>query len=52
MLPAQQFGGSHTGDAVCDTINHMLDSWELRDRIHLVVGDNVANMVKGLVCLI
>ncbi len=29
-------------------INNMLESWELRERVHLFVRDNAANMVKGL----
>ena len=49
MLHAQPFDGSHTGEAICTSINQMLQLWELsKDRIHLLIRDNAANMVKGI----
>ncbi len=33
VLHAHQFDGSHTGDAICASITHMLESWDLRQRV-------------------
>ena len=49
ILHAQPFDGSHTGEAICQTILKMLQSWDLsKDKVHLVIRDNAANMIKGI----
>jgi len=49
MLHAQLFDGSHTGGAIGGTVTGILQSWNLgKEKIHLIVSDNAANMVKGL----
>ena len=49
ILHAQPFDGSHTGEAICQTILKMLQSWHLsKDKVHLVIRDNAANMIKGI----
>ena len=47
-LHAQQFDGSHTGDAIGSTILQMLEEWNIKDKILLIIRDNAANMIKGL----
>ena len=49
ILFAQPFDSSHTGEAICKMVLQMLQLWELgKERIHLVIRDNAANMVKGM----
>ena len=41
--------GSHTGVAICQALESMLDSWKIsKDRVHLVVADNASNMKRAM----
>ena len=46
ILHAQQFDGSHTGDAICSTILLMLEEWGISKKVYLVIHDNASNMIK------
>ena len=49
ILHAQQFDGSHTGDAICSTILQMLEEWGIsKEKVLLVICDNASNMIKEL----
>jgi len=40
--------GSHTSDNLSQCVTSMLDGWELREKAHVVVRDNAANISKAL----
>ena len=43
------FPGSHTAEAISETITKLLDSWSIeKSRVHIVVRDNAAYMVAGI----
>ena len=49
VLHAQKVEGSHTGVAVCQALESMLENWKIsKSRIHMVVADNASNMKKAL----
>ena len=49
VLHAQKIEGSHTGVAICQALESMLENWKIsKSRIHMVVADNASNMKKAL----
>ena len=49
ILQVCPFPGSHTAEAISETITKLLDSWSIeKSRVHVVVRDNAANMVAGI----
>ena len=47
VLHAQKMEGSHTGVAICQALESMLENWKIsKDREHLVVADNASNMQR------
>ena len=49
VLHAQKIEGSHSGIAICHMLEAMLDTWNIsKERVHLVLSDNAANMKKAL----
>ena len=49
VLHAQKIEGSHTGAAICQALESMLENWKIsKSRIHMVVADNASNMKKAL----
>ena len=49
-LACKKFPGSHTGDAIAEAFNSLLQEWNIkREHIHLVLADNAANMRNGFV---
>ena len=45
MLHVQRIKGSHSGAAICQMIETMVDGWKIsKERVHLVLTDNVSNM--------
>ena len=50
MLNASSIPGSHTGDAIRQKCESMLDGWGIqRNQLHCFVVDNAANMKKAMV---
>ena len=48
VLNCRHFPGSHTGEAIRDMILEMLQVWNIdRSRVHILIRDNAANLVKG-----
>ena len=47
-LHAAPFNDRHTGEHIGAMINKCLQSWDLTDKIHVVVRDNGSNFVAGL----
>ena len=46
---AQKIEGSHTGVAICQALESMLENWKIsKTRVHMVVADNASNMKKAL----
>ena len=49
VLHAQKIEGSHTGVAICQALESMLENWKIsKSRRHMVVADNASNMKKAL----
>ena len=49
VLHAQKIEGSHTGVAICQALESMLENWKIsKTRVHMVVADNASNMKKAL----
>ena len=49
VLCVNKIEGSHSGAAICQMIETMIDSWQIsKERIHLVLTDNASNMKKAL----
>jgi len=38
----------HTAQNISDTLLAILDSWELKDKVHVIVTDNGSNMKKAI----
>jgi Protein of unknown function (DUF 659) len=38
----------HTAENISDTLFALLDEWELRDKVHMIVTDSGANMKKAI----
>jgi hypothetical protein len=38
----------HTGENISDTLFTILDEWGLREKVHIIVTDNGANMKKAI----
>ena len=47
-LNAAPFNDRHTGEHISAMINNCLQSWNLADKLHVVVHDNGSNFVAGL----
>ena len=43
-----RYTGTHTGENIGSVVGEMLDEWSLRDKVHVIVRDNTANMTKAL----
>ncbi|KAK7913512.1 hypothetical protein WMY93_013723 [Mugilogobius chulae] len=49
VLNVKAMFGSHTGDYIGETFVNLLDEWDIaHDRVHMVLRDSGANMIKGL----
>ena len=49
ILHVQKMEGSHSGAAICQMIEKMIDGWKIsKQRVHLVLTDNASNMKKAL----
>ncbi|XP_051809821.1 zinc finger BED domain-containing protein 4-like [Acanthochromis polyacanthus] len=49
ILHAKQFRGSHTGQAIADEFDVMLQTWAInKSAVHVVLRDNAKNMVKAM----
>uniref|UniRef100_A0A8C5PW74 BED-type domain-containing protein n=1 Tax=Leptobrachium leishanense TaxID=445787 RepID=A0A8C5PW74_9ANUR len=49
MLHAKKFQGSHTGRAIADIFEEMLEAWAIpKNSVHVVVRDSARNMIKGM----
>ena len=49
VLHVQRIAGSHSGAAICQMIETMIGGWKMsKERVHLVLTDNVSNMKKAL----
>ncbi|KAM6995349.1 zinc finger BED domain-containing protein 4 [Tautogolabrus adspersus] len=49
VLHAQEFRGSHTAAALVTKYDNMLQMWQIpRERVHVVLRDNAANMTKAM----
>lgn len=49
VLAMKPFIGAHTGDNIANEINAITDLWDIPpSKIHLVVHDSGANMIKGV----
>jgi hypothetical protein len=46
-LEITQITGSHTGAAICDLINNLLEEFNLKEKILSITTDNGSNMVKA-----
>ena len=40
--------GSHTAANIATVLGTMLDDWNVRNKTHVIVRDNAANMTKAL----
>lgn len=38
----------HTGDNISNVLTQIVEDWGINNKIHAVVGDNAANMVKAV----
>lgn len=47
-LEVKHFPGSHTGEAIRDMYKLVMNEWNLNDKMHIVLRDGGANIVKGL----
>lgn len=48
-MSLQEFRGSHTAAALVMKYNNMLQAWQIpRERVHVVLRDNAANMAKAM----
>ena len=49
VLHIQRIAGSHSGAAICQMIETMIDGWKIsKERVYLVLTDNVSNKKKAL----
>ncbi len=49
ILHAKQFRGSHTGQAIADEFDVMLQTWGIhKSAVHVVLQDNAKNMMKAM----
>ena len=49
VLAMKPFSGTHTGENIAKELNAVADRWDIEhDKIHLLVHDSGANMVKGV----
>ena len=49
VLNVNKIEGSHSGAAICQMIETMIDGWKIfKERIHLVLTDNASNMKETL----
>ncbi|XP_073470760.1 zinc finger BED domain-containing protein 4-like [Aquarana catesbeiana] len=49
MLHATKFEGSHTGQAIANILEEMLQTWAIpKSSVHVVVRDSTKNMIKGM----
>ena len=49
VLHTQNIEGSHTGVAICQALESMLESWKIsKSRMHMVVVHNASNIKKAL----
>lgn len=39
---------THTGETIAETVNKILDVYSLREKVHVVVCDDVTNMIKWM----
>lgn len=48
VLAMKPFSGSHTGENIANELNAIAARWDIeKDKIHLLIHDSGANMVKG-----
>ena len=48
-MHAQSFPGSHTGENIAKMFEAMFKEWLIeKERVHLIVRDNAANVVKAM----
>ncbi|OXA40987.1 Zinc finger BED domain-containing protein 4 [Folsomia candida] len=49
VLNCKYFPGSHTGSTIEGILNEILSEWNIeKSRVHLLVADSAANIVKGI----
>lgn len=48
ILKCESIEGSHTGDVIQSTIKCMINEWEIADKVHCIVHDKGANMVRAM----
>ncbi|XP_077101521.1 zinc finger BED domain-containing protein 4-like [Siphateles boraxobius] len=49
ILHAKQFRGSHTGQAIAQVFEEMLQTWGIpKTSVHVVLRDNAKNMIKAM----
>ena len=48
MLGASQVVGQHTAANIAELLQKMIDKWSLQDRIHVLLRDNAASMIKAM----
>lgn len=49
VLAMKPFSGSHTGDNIAKELNAIAEVWDIpKNKIHLLVHDSGANMIKGV----
>jgi hypothetical protein len=48
MLEATHIVGQHTGAHIADILQKMMEKWRLKDRIHVMLRDNAASMIKAM----
>ncbi|KAI2648703.1 Zinc finger BED domain-containing protein 4 [Labeo rohita] len=49
VLQANEFRGSHTGKSIAESIEGMLEKWNIsKSRVHVILRDNASNMKKAM----
>ncbi|XP_037826718.1 zinc finger BED domain-containing protein 4-like [Lucilia sericata] len=48
ILRCESIEGSHTGDVIKSTILSMINEWQISDKVHCVVHDKRANMIRAM----
>lgn len=51
MLACQRFKGSHTGEHISSTVQQIITSFDLNNKISIIITDNAANMLRAFVTL-
>ena len=46
VLACRRFSGSHTGENILNQFEDILDSFSIKDKVHIAVTDNASNMKK------